>query len=76
MSTRQQLIDWITNINSGNNITDVGLVVDPAYDERKVAIDSYLGISVDPLTNIVTIDYNTSDLKSQVLTTEAGVIEW
>lgn len=79
MSTKQELLNWITAINSGSNVTDVGLVVDPGYDERNVALDSYLGITVDPLTNIATVDYDTSDLKSRVLTTVTGtegVIEW
>jgi hypothetical protein len=67
MSTKEDLIAWIAQINAGTNATDVGLVADELYDEQQLVLNQYLGVTRDPVNGTVSVDFDTGGLRIDVL---------
>ena len=65
MGVREDLQTWIDGITDPltGPVTQLGQVYDDLYEERKISINSLLGVVEDDVANTATINYNNSAIK-------------
>jgi uncharacterized protein (UPF0218 family) len=65
MSLRSELEAWAATVGGDPLTTEMGQVVDNHYEERKLVVDPYLGVSV--AGDVVTADFTASGLRAEIM---------